>query len=532
MPANPENFKLASETLQKTYGMSAKEAEALLQKGAREMKSGGGVSTKAVDKAINRRIKKTGGGEITLPKPPPVPPPPIPRPWYIKIIIWIKQGKSWKDILKWGLAGGLTAAALWWMMADSGETVPEDFPPTPPPNDGQWAPCIQDLINKQQGKVETSSTGQVWVIVKSSEYPKGVQFFTNGRVMNTETGAMGSWKCKGGNIQTIDEDINEAATSSIDNDVETMIDLLDFPVSGSDLQSALALLKKYAGSANGKEFLKLYQASGLGGGSLKKSLDYIYTVNASSVRAKQEMYSLINQIESGKGGGGGTNTGDLGGVEITWDGQPKPTDGPVPPVPGPTKEPRPTKEPVPYKECKDFPFEFGCRNEKIAEIQACLDLPSQKGYFGPKTMAKLREEIIEKRGVKMPINPITKEVNDYVKKEICGKNPSPTGTPVPGSTATPAPTVAPTPAPPPPTPIKPVYDENRLQELLASNKLIKRKRWPKKGLAAVWRGKQLSGNDYYILNKYLEDKGYVETKQVDKGDGDMKYKWINSNAEF
>lgn len=57
MPAEANNFKLASETLQKTYGMSAQEAEALLKKGASEMSSAGGVSSKAIDTALSKRLK-------------------------------------------------------------------------------------------------------------------------------------------------------------------------------------------------------------------------------------------------------------------------------------------------------------------------------------------------------------------------------------------------------------------------------------------------------------------------------------------
>ena len=45
-----------------------------------------------------------------------------------------------------------------------------------------------------------------------------------------------------------------------------------------------------------------------------------------------------------------------------------------------------------------------------------------------------------------------------------------------------------------------------------------------------WVGPELEGNDYYILDKHLVDKGYIQKKQRETGDRDdedvtMKYKW-------
>jgi deoxyribodipyrimidine photo-lyase len=68
--------------------------------------------------------------------------------------------------------------------------------------------------------------------------------------------------------------------------------------------------------------------------------------------------------------------------------------------------------------------------------------------------------------------------------------------------------------------------KNKLQELLSSNNLVVRRG----GKVVVWKGPKLSGPDYYILSKSLEEKGYTEVRQRETGDrGDeditMKYKW-------
>ena len=100
-----------------------------------------------------------------------------------------------------------------------------------------------------------------------------------------------------------------------------------------------------------------------------------------------------------------------------------------------------------------------------------------------------------------------------------------TPTEPPTSTVTPTETTT-APITPPAIPAEPVFDRNRLQELLASKNLVKKRN----GVIVKWTGPELEGNDYYILDKYLIDKGYIQKKQRETGDRDdedvtMKYKW-------
>jgi hypothetical protein len=219
---------------------------------------------------------------------------------------------------------------------------------------------------------------------------------------------------------------------------------------------------------------------------------------------------------------GNPNTG-IGNINITWDGEGAPVDNGGGSGSGGSGSSNPN-----YHDCssKDFPLEFGCVSPKIAEIQKCLGITPQKGNFGPKTKKGLEDLQYNLSGG------ITKEIYDKIKS-ACNPTTGSTAT-VTGSTTGSTATVTGSttgntttaPITPPAVPAEPVFDRNRLQELLASKNLVKKR----KGVIVKWVGPELEGNDYYILDKYLIDKGYIQKKQRETGDRDdedvtMKYKW-------
>jgi len=225
-------------------------------------------------------------------------------------------------------------------------------------------------------------------------------------------------------------------------------------------------------------------------------------------------------------GDGNPNTG-IGNINITWDGEAAPVDnGGDSGSGGNSSNPK-------YHDCasKDFPFEFGCISPKIAEIQKCLGITPQKGYFGPKTKKGLEDLQYNLSGgitketydkIITACNPTTGSTTGTTTGSTTGSTASVTGTTT-GSTTGNTTTA---PITPPAIPAEPVYDRNRLQELLASKNLVKKR----KGVIVKWIGPELEGNDYYILDKYLVDKGYIQKKQRETGDRDdedvtMKYKW-------
>ena len=219
-------------------------------------------------------------------------------------------------------------------------------------------------------------------------------------------------------------------------------------------------------------------------------------------------------------GDGNSNTG-IDNIRIKWDDEKVTTPGGGE---GGSSSSGGTKSKVNYHNCssKDFPFEFGCISPKIADIQKCLGITPQKGYFGPKTKKGLEDLHYDLSGG------ISKETYDKIIAACNPSTGSTTGTTstITGSTTGTTTGTTTNDITPPPTPAEPVFDKNRLQELLASKNLVKKRR----GVIIKWKGPELSGEDYYILNKYLEDKGYIQKKQRETGDKDdedvtMKYKW-------
>jgi hypothetical protein len=341
-----------------------------------------------------------------------------------ELINMIKVKKmSWKELLVWGAGIGVGALALWWWLYDS-EVVPDDTPETEPGDTGEWAPCIKELLDSKEARITTfGASGLVGVSLVTAEYPEGLNFFSNGRVADVKTKKKGSWKCKGTKAvidspyKTVVAEQGDATTAI---EVKKMIRLLDFPVKGSDLIKAGNLLQKYVNNGKGKDFLSLYQQSGFGNGDLSKTLDYITTIEPSSVQAKNRLKKLISQILSGKVNEAESKIMSLtrlvlneqGGkiglskIDIKWDGEAGTPE--TPPKAGGTGGG------VSYKDCssKDFPFEFGCISPKIAEIQGCLGITPQKGYFGPKTKRTMEPTYDLSGG-------ITKEIYDAVKAK-CG----------------------------------------------------------------------------------------------------------------
>jgi hypothetical protein len=408
---------VGSDTFIKNYGkMTPKEMEASLKskgysdnavkslmENAKKDKNFKTAYQKGVQK---RKLKKTSTGKTKNlnTKTNGTTVPPAQKTTLIKrtqeLLDGIKNKKwNWKKVLAWGAGIGVGALALWWWFYDNAEIVPDDLPENEPTVNGDWAPCIQNLINNKSGVVGTSPSGEVSVVVTKTgneEYDKlgGLQFYSNGRVRLSGNGKMGSWTCKDGEAVIKEMFLNEQTDSEIDSDVETMIDLLDFPVTSNDMQDALVMLKKYSTSPKGKEFLKSYKDAGYGRGSLQKSLTYITTTKASSARAKREMSSLISQIEGGKTTPTPTITpnpstgGGIGGINITWDGEK--TAEPETPV---VKSSEGTKKSSKFTDRNKFPYRFGDRGPIVKEVQICFGFPVnlQTGNFGPKTLKKLQE---------------------------------------------------------------------------------------------------------------------------------------------
>lgn len=277
-----------------------------------------------------------------------------------------------------------------------------------------WKKCIVDEFEGKNDATADADDNGVYLQISVNEFGGKqtggwIRFYSDYKV-TTKSGETGKWDCNMGAIKSINEQDN--SVSEMDNDVENMIDLLDFPVSGSDLQSANDLLKKYLNNGKGQQFLSLYQRSGLGGGDLRKTLKYIVTTKASSTRLKSEMLSMIAKIQSGgkvsdtegtksdKESGGSSNTSHL---TVTWD------DGKVSGGSGGG---------IKFSPCNDFPMSLGCVSDKIKDIQRCLNPTANlkvDGYFGPLTLKAMQKKSLFADN-SSDDKTITKEIYDGIMK--------------------------------------------------------------------------------------------------------------------
>ena len=391
--------------------------------------AGGGKSSKeSFLKRILGRFKKTG-------KPVPV------NTGQVTTL----TGQLWKIGKKTAVRTVIVTLAalglLTWVLYDGIQSVigedplPDDFNPSDSDND--FKKCILDVLERHGGPGTSISVGvnpnyqgttgekKVYIEIGVEEYAGkqtgGWLKFWDNKEVETKNGEHGTWSCEQDVIKNINE--QEDPQMEMDYDVENMIDLLDFPVSGSDLQSAHALLKTYLSNGRGQSFLSLYQRSGLGGGDLRNTLKYIVTTKASSTRLKDEMLSMITKIE---GGTTGTDTegtksdkdssggnGNLSHITIVWDD--KSSGGGSG---GGTK----------YRPCDSFPLTVGCISDKIKDIQRCLNPTANlkvDGYFGPNTLKAMQDKSLFADGDKDDTKiteAIYKTIMDRCEKASGGKD--------------------------------------------------------------------------------------------------------------
>lgn len=102
---------------------------------------------------------------------------------------------TWKQLLAWGAAIGVGGLAIWWFLFDNDDVlIPDDTPENEPVESG-WAPCIEKLIKSGKGSTRETPNGDIFVIAVTDQYPKGLQFYNNGKVKDVSTNRMGTWKC-------------------------------------------------------------------------------------------------------------------------------------------------------------------------------------------------------------------------------------------------------------------------------------------------------------------------------------------------
>lgn len=444
------------------------------------------------------------------------------------------------------IGAGLGIAALYYFFGGDNVILTDENGNDIPDVNSQWATCIQELITSGEGVVATSQNGEISVMVKNEQYPNGILFYPNGRVLDVANNKKGSWKCKEGQptIQAeskritlrglLNEQGGEISDETMDSYVDTAVDDLDGYVAEYNLKSLKDILtalkgKTYQGQDAIKKFLEFYRED--------EGVDFVSDVKSVgvanlSVMAKN-MKPQIIALASGTSSAPAPAPAPkgkigLGKIDIIWDGEKKSGDGSNP-------APNPKKKSVNYHDCstKDFPFEFGCISPKIAEIQGCIGVKPQKGYFGPKTLSALKNlEYIKGESV------ITKEMYDKIKtlpgcgqptktddKKVAAPAPEekpqpqmPTNGENPDAAGLKKPEVAPEPSTPQESG-EDVYNRLQRQGFFRGRKINENDRVP-------YKGGELPGGDVEKLDQFFSDNGYKRFRPgVDGKRYGEKYVW-------
>jgi hypothetical protein len=233
-PADPRKMEIAKKTLSQ-MGIEGKEAEQMLKKAAQDAAGTGGVSKRAVDKAIANRAKgmkgasaevkavetnvKSGteasnqikkaidGGEGLVAR------------WkdkFLKGSEYLKKYKpnmfeklraiksklNWKNMILYGLAGWGTIEILKSLFGDDdkGGVMPD---------------CVVNLEGMEWG---ATSNGDAMIYTKNEFDAKskghgGLKFYPNNRVWTMDNAMSGSYACKSGKLQVSEEEITEQSSN-------------------------------------------------------------------------------------------------------------------------------------------------------------------------------------------------------------------------------------------------------------------------------------------------------------------------------
>jgi hypothetical protein len=452
-----------------------------------------------------------------------------------EIMTKIRTGIPWKKLVAWAAGLGITAYALWYLINEYGEgEKPSDMPSEAP---SDWSPCVQNMVDSREGRVVKLTNGLTAVEVKNSEYPDGVYFYSNGRVVNKATKQMGSWTCKNGqtelqevkrmSLMSLVEQTNEVTGDEMGKYLDDAIDDLDGWVAVYNINSLLNIVKNLKGKTyNGKDafkhFLGLYLADD--GENFIDDVNSIgvTTLGREGIEGKTELIALINGKSSSSTPSG---SGGFDNVNITWDGQPTPDGGGTTPSPGQG-----------YFSCEDWdiytkPYIMGCKATKIREIQKCIGLQPD-GMYGPKTRAAL-SDIEANTG-----NGISGEVYDSIMRKCKGES-----TQEPVTPPSEQPTATPTATPTQPTATPTDSSEPELGDTTYSEEQETGEAFYTRLLNGGYifgttdknrikfKYFTLSPSDFNKLNEFLVSKGYYLMKEKEKGDDKTKYVWEKSRRD-
>lgn len=311
-----------------------------------------------------------------------------------------KLSKKW--LLKLGLisAGSVAVvgggAYLMWKFWMGGTTNPES-PDAKPLSD-----CFNGILSRNNVTSSATSNGNPVAVMKNTGNPEydskgGLFFFNNGRVMLGNK-SMGTYNCTGGNT-VVQESLNEQSNSNeigaaeIQSAAQKLKDQLNgdfFQGDSGDMKDTLNILKTVQGKTykgqNAIDFIKTSYKQHTGSDLVGDVTTKLTNLTWEGKEYQKESLNILNNqtTTTRKPTTGGVN--GIEGINIVWD---KPKNATSPTAPSTPEKPSKIK----YSVCNDFPFKYGCKNEKIKDIQIKIGFPEkfQTGNFGPITKKKLSD---------------------------------------------------------------------------------------------------------------------------------------------
>ena len=380
-----------------------------------------------------------------------------------------------------------------------------------------------------------------------------VKFYDN-KVVKSANGKTGKWSCNKTGLLNEQESSSDLTAAQISRVIDSLEDQLNGDVIDSDstdMSDALKVLKGVVGKTyKGKDAISVIKSNypKITGMELKDHVEELSNLNFQGMESKEEFLSIIgasavkrsgdsdssNTSPSTEKGDGNKKTG-LSHLNVVWDSKE-----------GGTVVPEKGKGGIKYRPCSDFPFTVGCINDKIKDIQGCLNklgsVLKVDGYFGPITLKEMAAQSIfadDETDVLLQNNSITKEIYDRLMARCKDKESKDDGK-VKREKLEPIKTLPIKPIALPALDPKAMIDKHGLEKLNAQIKMtidgqriqdiIDNKLRFTRGRYILDLDEELTPDQLNAINRYLSGKGFSLTKKKETMD-DARYVWVADDRD-
>ena len=479
---------------------------------------------------------------------------------FIKLMTWLAV---------FGI-GGIILYDLWKKLIGGSDTIPTDDELI---KMDDWVNCILQPLQDDDSAEIVEAGDEVGLKYSIAELggveTGGHVIFYSDHTIKSANGKTGQWSCNQSGL--LNEQSGGDMTAS---ELSSIIDELDDQLSGdffesdsTDMMDALNVLKGAVGRTyKGKDAISIIKLNypKIVGMSLEQHANELSGLNFEAIEAREEFMSILGSSSNNNQGGGGqsgdsdnadTSQGDgnpntgLSHLTITWDSADNDGGGAII-----------DNSNIKFKPCGDFPFDLGCINDKIKELQTCLNKTGSvlkvDGYYGKKTHKDLLDMEMFADGdsndtiiTKVMFDNFMKRCDDNNTIVTTGDTTTTSGTTT-GDTATVSGSTTDDTAQ---TVEIPVLDTKAMIDKFGAERLENIKKMTVDGRVMkdimneylvfrsgryILKGEvELTENQLYALNRIMSGRGYVILKDKEKynSDGNVessKYVWVaDRNAD-